>query len=58
MISTLPLLGAGLGYRDPYRADVLLGGGGVDFLEVIADHYLDAPPEKLRELDLLADATP
>jgi uncharacterized protein (UPF0276 family) len=55
MIASLPLLGAGLGFREPYRADVLLGGDGVDFLEVIADHYLDAPPEKLRELDLLAE---
>ncbi len=55
MIATLPLLGAGLGFREPYRADVLLGGDGVDFLEVVADHYLDAPPEKLRELDLLAE---
>jgi uncharacterized protein (UPF0276 family) len=55
MIATLPVLGAGLGFREPYRADVLLNGAGVDFLEVIADHYLDAPPEKLRELDLLAE---
>jgi uncharacterized protein (UPF0276 family) len=55
MIATLPLLGAGLGFREPYRADVLLGGDGIDFLEVIADHYLDVPPEKLRELELLAE---
>ena len=55
MIATLPLLGAGLGFREPYRADVLLDGDDVDFLEIIADHYLDAPPEKLRELDLLAE---
>jgi uncharacterized protein len=55
MIATLPGLGAGLGFREPYRADVLLNGDGVDFLEVIADHYLDAPPEKLRELDMLAE---
>lgn len=58
MIATLPVLGAGLGYREPYRADLLLGGEGVDFLEVIADHYLDAPPEKLRELDRLAERFP
>ena len=58
MIATLPVLGAGLGFREPYRADVLLDGEGVDFLEVIADHYLDAPPEKLRELDLLAERYP
>ena len=45
----------GSGSANRYRADLLLDGGGVDFLEVIADHYLDAPPEKLRELDLLAE---
>ena len=55
MIATLPFLGAGLGFREPYRAEVLLNGDRVDFLEVIADHYLDAPSEKLRELDLLAE---
>ncbi len=55
MIATLPKLGAGLGFREPYRAELLLDGDGVDFLEVIADHYLAAPPEKLRELDLLAE---
>jgi uncharacterized protein (UPF0276 family) len=55
MIATLPVLGAGLGFREPYRADVLLNGDEADFLEVIADHYLDAAPEKLRELDLLAE---
>ena len=58
MIATLPVLGAGLGFREPYRADLLLDGEGVDFLEVIADHYLDAAPEKLRELDLLAERFP
>jgi uncharacterized protein (UPF0276 family) len=32
-----------------------LNRGGVDFLEVIADHYIDTRPDKLRELDLLAE---
>ena len=30
----------------------------MDFLEIIADHYFDAPREKLDELDLLADHFP
>jgi uncharacterized protein (UPF0276 family) len=55
MFTTLPVLGAGLGFRPQYRADLLLDGGAVDFLEIIADHYLDASPQKLRELDLLAE---
>jgi uncharacterized protein len=46
-------LGSGLGYRPPFRADLFAHRSDVDFLEIIADHYFDASPEKLRELDLL-----
>ncbi len=46
-------LGSGLGYRPPFRADLFANRSRVDFLEIILDHYLDAPPEKLAELDLL-----
>jgi uncharacterized protein (UPF0276 family) len=53
-ISDLPVLGVGLGYRPPFRADLFRNRGRVDFLEVTADHYFDAPREKLDELDLLA----
>lgn len=49
-----PALGSGLGYRPQFRADLFAERAGVDFLEIIADHYLDAAPEKLDELDLLA----
>lgn len=48
-----PALGSGLGYRPPFRADLFAHRSGVDFLEIIADHYFDAAPEKLKELDLL-----
>lgn len=50
----LPTLGSGLGYRPQFRADLFAHRPQVDFLEIIADHYFDAPPEKLAELDLLA----
>lgn len=46
-------LGSGLGYRPQFRADLFAHRGDVDFLEIIADHYFDASPEKLAELDLL-----
>ncbi|MEK4034831.1 DUF692 domain-containing protein [Methylocystis sp. IM3] len=46
-------LGSGLGYRPQFRADLFASRSHVDFLEVIADHYLDASPEKLAELELL-----
>lgn len=48
-----PALGSGLGYRPPFRADLFANRSRVDFLEIVADHYFDAAPEKLRELDLL-----
>lgn len=46
-------LGSGLGYRPQFRADLFAHRSDVDFLEIIADHYFDASPEKLAELDLL-----
>ncbi len=54
-LSNLPTLGVGLGFREPFRGDLFLGRDRVDFLEVTADHYFDASPEKGRELALLAD---
>lgn len=48
-----PALGSGLGYRPPFRADLFANRARVDFLEIVADHYFDAPPERLKELDLL-----
>ena len=49
----IPKLGVGLGFREPFRAELFLNQDKVDFLEITADHYLDATPEKMRELDLL-----
>lgn len=54
-IEGLPRLGAGIGFREPFRGDLFLHRDAVDFLEITADHYLGAPPEKLEELDLLAE---
>jgi uncharacterized protein (UPF0276 family) len=50
-----PVLGVGLGFREPYRSDLFLHRGEVDFLEITADHYFDATREKLRELELLRE---
>ena len=54
-LASLPSLGVGLGFREPFLGDLFLARDRVDFLEVTADHYLDASPEKTRELALLAD---
>jgi uncharacterized protein (UPF0276 family) len=50
----LPALGVGIGYRETFRADLFRQQAAVDFLEITADHYLDATPAKERELELLA----
>ena len=50
----LPVFKAGIGFREPMLADLFKHRTAVDFMEIVADHYLAAPPEKLRELDLLA----
>jgi uncharacterized protein len=47
-------LGAGLGFRPSFRADLFRQRTQVDFLEITADHYFNASLEKLDELDLLA----
>ena len=54
MFNALPSLGVGLGFREPFRGDLLLHRSEVDFLEITADHDFGASPEKLRELELLA----
>lgn len=55
MIDELPNLGVGLGFRERFRADVLLNRASIDFLEITADHYLDASKSKLDELRLLKE---
>jgi uncharacterized protein len=47
-------LGSGLGYRPQFRAELFLHRPRIDFLEIVSDHYFDASPEKMAELDLLA----
>jgi len=46
-------LGAGVGYRSPYRADLFLNRSGIDFLEIIADHYMGTGRDAREELALL-----
>lgn len=55
MSASLPALGVGLGFRAPHFTDLFLYRREVDFLEITADHFFDAPPEKTAQLDLLAE---
>lgn len=54
-LSTLPVLGVGLGYRPGFGRELFADGTGVDFLEITIEHYLDAPADKRRELDALQE---
>jgi uncharacterized protein len=50
--------GVGIGFREQFRAGIFLHREEIDFLEITADHYMDAGEKKLRELDLLIDHFP
>ncbi len=43
----------GLGFREQLKSDIFLHQNEIDFLEITADHYLDATSNKLAELNLL-----
>jgi D-tyrosyl-tRNA(Tyr) deacylase len=53
-IMTLPTLGVGIGFREPFRSELFLHQPQVDFLEIVAEHYLDETNQKEQELELLA----
>ena len=52
-VCDLPVLGVGIAFRQPFLADVFHHLDAIDFLEITADHYFNAGPEKNGELDLL-----
>ena len=54
-MKSLAKLGVGLGFREPFRADIFLNQDKIDFLEITTDHYLDAAPQKIEELKLLKE---
>lgn len=51
----LPVLGVGMGYRDVYAKEVFTYAEEIDFLEITADHFLDAPKPRRAFLDRLRD---
>jgi uncharacterized protein (UPF0276 family) len=51
-------LGVGIGFREQFRADLFLHQTEIDFLEITADHYLDANAHKQAELELLKEHFP
>jgi len=51
--SQLPKLGVGLGYRSAFRSQLFMHRQQVDFLELVADHFLAPTPETRDELERL-----
>ena len=54
----LAALGAGLGFREPFRAGIFRHRPSIGALEITIEHYLDATPEKADELELLRSHFP
>lgn len=48
----------GLGFRPQLKADIFLHKDKIDFLEITADHYLDATSQKIEELETLKQNFP
>jgi uncharacterized protein (UPF0276 family) len=58
-MNKIPNLGSGIGYRDFWFRDLMnTTEDAPDFLEVTADHFMDAPRWKMRELDALMEKFP
>ncbi|MGB0582911.1 MAG: DUF692 domain-containing protein [Limisphaerales bacterium] len=51
----LPVLGVGMGYRDRYAKEVFEHADEIGFLEITADHFLEAPKPRREFLDRLRD---
>lgn len=51
----MPFLGVGLGYRAEFRQDLLSNQARVDFLELMLEHFIDMPPERMQDAKLLGE---
>jgi len=52
-LHSIPYLGNGIGFKPELKSFIFLNRDKIDFIEVIAEHYIDVPCIKLRELELL-----
>jgi uncharacterized protein (UPF0276 family) len=52
-LANLPQLGVGIGFREPFRSELFFNQDKVDFLEIVAEHYLDVTQSQQQELELL-----
>jgi uncharacterized protein (UPF0276 family) len=54
----LPFLGAGLGYRAELDTQIQANSSVIDWLEIISEHFLGRPPERLEQAQRLRAAFP
>lgn len=54
-IYNIPYLGNGIGFRPELKSFIFLNKDKIDFVEIIADHYMDVPDTKMKELELLME---
>ncbi|MBA3680337.1 MAG: DUF692 domain-containing protein [Bacteroidetes bacterium] len=52
-ISNIPYLGNGIGFRLELKSFIYLNRDKIDFVEIIAEHYIDVPDFKMNELEQL-----
>jgi uncharacterized protein (UPF0276 family) len=57
VISSLPILGSGLAYRRKLKPAILESRGSIDFVEIVAEQFLNHPSE-LQELEELREIFP
>lgn len=55
LLANLPRLGVGVGYRGRHRDQILQNQPDIDFVEILADDYLFAGPDKREELERLTE---
>ncbi len=58
MYSSLPVLGVGIGYRKEIAKDIMKHREGIDWCEVIAEHYINVTEDKLDRVERLAQDFP
>ncbi len=52
-ILNIPYLGNGIGFRPELKSFIYLNRDKIDFVEIIAEHYIDVPDAKMKELEML-----
>lgn len=52
-MNNIPFLGTGIGFRPEIKSLIFLNREKIGFIEIIAEHYMDVPDEKLKELAFL-----